>query len=454
MEESKEKIEKTVSPLTTESVKGISRIGTSSAGGGEMSTMDEVLGQIFVILKRIDTFDKLQNKKQLIDLQIANLEEIDRNQKLIKALRGKPRRPKRKAPKEQQQQKEIDKAKTDQPPTAKPTVPEAPKPPTTTPAPTKPPEVTKPAAPVKPVEPTKPPAPAPQPAPVKPAPTQPAAPAPTTTKVPPVGAISTGGTKGLVIAALLAAGFTKGAQANILANVDEESRFKPRSEELGKYSAKTLFKLYGPPGVEGGQPADGKNKVRFQNMAEASELVAKGPEAVGDVIYGGRMGNNSPGDGFKYRGRGFIQITGKDMYKQVGDKIGVDLVTNPDLANDPTIAAKIVPAFFQLKLGKRKPEDLENIDKVNQMVGSASEKSREERRNLAKVYQQQDLSSQAGDKINAASSTNRDLKADAAKQETPPTQINNNTYNTQQSSIPSSGGSSDDTNPYTRKQRQ
>jgi predicted chitinase len=196
------------------------------------------------------------------------------------------------------------------------------------------------------------------------------------------------------------------------------------------------------------------NKIRFQTMAEANELVSKGPEAVGDIIYGGRMGNTSPGDGFKYRGRGFIQITGKDMYKQVGDKIGVDLVTNPDLANDPAIAAKIVPAFFQLKLGKSKPEDLENIDKVNKMVGSASEKSKEERRNLAKVYQQQDLSSQSGDKINSASSTNRDLKADAAKQESPPTQINNNTYNTQQSSTPSAGGSSDDTNPHARKQRQ
>ena len=98
MEESKDKVEKKISPLTTDSVKGISRIGTSSAGGGDMSTMDEALGQIFVILKRIDAFDKLQNKKQLVDLQISQLEETDRNQKLIKALRGKPRRLKRKPP--------------------------------------------------------------------------------------------------------------------------------------------------------------------------------------------------------------------------------------------------------------------------------------------------------------------------------------------------------------------
>ena len=88
MEESKEKPEKKISPLTTESVKGVSRIGTSSVGGGDMSTMDEALGKIFVILKRMDKFDRLQNEKQLVDLQIQNLEETDRNQKLIKIIKS------------------------------------------------------------------------------------------------------------------------------------------------------------------------------------------------------------------------------------------------------------------------------------------------------------------------------------------------------------------------------
>jgi len=188
-------------------------------------------------------------------------------------------------------------------------------------------------------------------------------------------------------------------------------------------------------------------------LPEAEALVSKGPEAVGDIIYGGRMGNNSPGDGYKYRGRGFIQITGKDMYKQVGDKIGVDLVSNPDLANDPAIAAKIVPAFFQLKLGKRKPEDLENIDAVNKMVGSASEKSREERKNLATMYSQQDLSSMAGDKINSVSTENKNLKADAAaaNQDKPAITVNNNKTTTTGSPSSGSSGGSDDTNAYQRK---
>lgn len=271
---------------------------------------------------------------------------------------------------------------------------------------------------------------------------------------PPIGGA---GTKGLVVAALLAAGYSTKAIANIVANVDEESKFKPRSEELEKYSSKTLFKLYGPPGVEGGQPKDGKNKVRFQTMAEAQAVVDKGPEAIGDVIYGGRMGNDKPGDGYKYRGRGFIQITGKENYAKISKIIGVDLVKDPDLANDPAIAAKIVPAYFKLKLGKSKPEDLENIDKVNQMVGSASEKSREERKKLAEKYQSEDFSATAansvntGNQIDQSSQQNKDLKDQAARDKAAVNVVNQSTNVQQGSQTPAPQQKVDDRPPILRK---
>jgi predicted chitinase len=53
-------------------------------------------------------------------------------------------------------------------------------------------------------------------------------------------------------------------------------------------------------------------------------------------------GNTTKGDGYKYRGRGFVQITWKNNYKKLGDALGYDLVNNPDQALDPVVAYKIM----------------------------------------------------------------------------------------------------------------
>lgn len=67
-----------------------------------------------------------------------------------------------------------------------------------------------------------------------------------------------------------------------------------------------------------------------------------------DIVYGNRLGNDQPTDGSKYKGRGLIMITGKSNYKKVGDIIGVDLVTNPELVNDPQYAAAAAMAYLSL----------------------------------------------------------------------------------------------------------
>lgn len=59
-----------------------------------------------------------------------------------------------------------------------------------------------------------------------------------------------------------------------------------------------------------------------------------------------KLGNTQPGDGFKYRGRGPIQLTGRANYKACGSKLGLDLEGNPDLASKPAQAFRVACWFW------------------------------------------------------------------------------------------------------------
>jgi hypothetical protein len=61
-----------------------------------------------------------------------------------------------------------------------------------------------------------------------------------------------------------------------------------------------------------------------------------------------RLGNTQPGDGFRYRGRGPIQITGRFNYQRFGELLGVDLVGNPDLAATPQFAFSTAGVFWKV----------------------------------------------------------------------------------------------------------
>jgi peptidoglycan L-alanyl-D-glutamate endopeptidase CwlK len=58
------------------------------------------------------------------------------------------------------------------------------------------------------------------------------------------------------------------------------------------------------------------------------------------------IGNNARGDGAKYKGRGFVQLTGQFNYLRFGPQVGVDLIADPERANDPQIAAQLLAAFL------------------------------------------------------------------------------------------------------------
>lgn len=85
----------------------------------------------------------------------------------------------------------------------------------------------------------------------------------------------------------------------------------------------------------------------WPNRPRAAQF-AHNPKGLAKAVYNGRMGNR-PGtdDGWTYRGRGLIQITGRAMYAKIGAKTGLDLVNHPDLAIEPQHALEVAACFWQ-----------------------------------------------------------------------------------------------------------
>ena len=79
------------------------------------------------------------------------------------------------------------------------------------------------------------------------------------------------------------------------------------------------------------------------------------------------LGNTQKGDGEKYKGRGFIQLTGRSNYEIFGRKVGQDLINNPELASDPEIAAQIALAYWDSR-GSGKAARAGDYDAVTRSI--------------------------------------------------------------------------------------
>lgn len=91
-----------------------------------------------------------------------------------------------------------------------------------------------------------------------------------------------------------------------------------------------------------------KENGKLVPTAVANSIAGK-PELIANLVYSSRMGNGpaESGEGWKFRGRGLKQLTGKFNYEKCGQALGVDLVGNPDLLLEPMYAAKSAGWFWK-----------------------------------------------------------------------------------------------------------
>lgn len=170
--------------------------------------------------------------------------------------------------------------------------------------------------------------------------------------------------------------------AGFLSQCAHESGGFERLQENLNYSAEGMaaiwpkrFAVMGPDGKP--VKKDGKNQPNKFALA-----LHRKPEMIANVVYANRMGNGptESGEGWKYRGRGLKQLTGKSNHSDCSKGLGVDLVDKPDLLLEPTYAARSAAWFWQKNNCNTFADagDIEGLTKrINGgLIGIADRKSR------------------------------------------------------------------------------
>lgn len=155
--------------------------------------------------------------------------------------------------------------------------------------------------------------------------------------------------------------------AHFMAQIEHESNLKPISENLN-YSREGLLKTF-------------PNYFNSKNV----DLYVKKPEKIANKVYANRMGNGqeSSGDGWKYRGRGFIQLTGLENYKALSISTNTDYKNNPDLLlNEPN--AVICALWFWTIKGLNNFADQDDILTITKKINGGLNGLEDRKKKLTK----------------------------------------------------------------------
>lgn len=156
--------------------------------------------------------------------------------------------------------------------------------------------------------------------------------------------------------------------AMLLAQVGHESADLTRLVENLNYSPERLMAVW---------------PSRFDTYAKAQQF-AGDPEKLANEVYGGRMGNIAPGDGWKYRGRGPLQLTGRYNYTSLATAIDDDApISQPQLVAEPVYGALSACWYFATRVTPRADIETATREINGGLIGLADRRRRYERARTA-----------------------------------------------------------------------
>ncbi|EHD21795.1 MULTISPECIES: glycoside hydrolase family 19 protein [Brenneria] len=147
------------------------------------------------------------------------------------------------------------------------------------------------------------------------------------------------------------------ARAQFIAQVGHESAGFTRVLESFNYSQPGLRATFG-------HRLSNEQIAMLGRQSGESTVPPNRQAAIANLVYSGRLGNKSVGDGWRYRGRGLIQITGLDNYRTCGAGLKLDLVTSPERLEEDSNAMRSAGWFWNSKRLGRYGADVERVTLV------------------------------------------------------------------------------------------